>query len=139
MVWISVETPAVQLRRIDRDAGTQGTVYCAWPLTKSFCVVSQSLPQMRSWLNAQSSVPFCLTSLYKVCRRQQRQHLGWCVERHNELERLNMRLSTFSRLVFLTNRPDNWHLTPGRCERCPPPAPRSHSAPAGGILSAQEL
>ena len=36
MVWISVETPAVQLRRIDRDAGTQGMVYCAWPVTKKF-------------------------------------------------------------------------------------------------------
>jgi len=108
-MWTEVQTPSLQLTRVERDRGTQGAVFVAWPSWGKVAFVCQSLPALTKWLNTQGGA-IRAGSLYKVSRGLQRQHLGWRVERfaRSDLGPLNARLAGFGNLIFLTKLPENW-------------------------------
>jgi hypothetical protein len=107
--FIPVVTPRLQLQCIERDVGTQGSVFLVWPPWGNFIFVSQSLPALAAWINKQGA-DLRVASLYKVSRGVQQHHLGWRVEKHarRDLDMINARLARFEDIIFFTREPDNW-------------------------------
>ena len=112
--WRAVATPPLKLREVDKEAGTQGSIYLLWRIgCESVVCAAQSLPALIRWLNEQQDlIHFRTSSMYRVSRCGQNQHHGWRAERHSrqEIGRLNARLMEFKNLVFLTRSPDSWKL-----------------------------
>ena len=113
--WQVVETPAVQILRVERERYCQGRVFLLWRRCDDrWAFLSQSLPALVSWLNGLGSVKFHASSFYRCARRgrspPRQGHHGWTASRWktSELEELNNRLSQFERLAFLVKDPDRW-------------------------------